>query len=184
MLEFSVCKHWHLKCVTACGTWSFLTFLTLVSFQMHLTYVHKPFLKLVAINVCNVSPLLNQLTRLLVKKTNSNKIISKKNSVNKIISKKKSKLCSYFVCSWDWKKKEVQWTILCERQKAPFGISQIHFGSFKGLYQCGYYYGECLYSQFSLKKWDSKQKLAFSLRLPLRHHNCTISHISIDPGIL
>ena len=53
------------------------------------------------------------------------------------------------------------------------GASQAYFGSLKGCYQCGYYCRERLYSQISLKVWDSEEKLAFSSRLPLRRH-CTI----------
>ena len=48
--------------------------------------------------------------------------------------------------------------------------SRVYFGSFEGRYQCGYYCRERLYSQISLKVRDSKKKLAFSSRLPLRHH--------------
>ena len=38
---------------------------------------------------------------------------------------------------------------------------QVHFGSFKGCYQCGYYCKECLYSQISLKAWGSGEKWRF-----------------------
>ena len=64
------------------------------------------------------------------------------------------------------------------------GVSQVNFGSLKGCYQCNYYCSECLYSQISLKVWDSKEKLAFSPRLPLRHHIARIATFSVDPGIL
>ena len=62
--------------------------------------------------------------------------------------------------------------------------SQAYFGSFKGRYQCGYYCRECLYSQISLKVWDSEEKLAFSSTLPLRHHIAQWGTFSVDPGIL
>ena len=58
------------------------------------------------------------------------------------------------------------------------------FGSLKGCYQCGYYCRECLYHQISLKVWDSKEKLAFSLRLPLRCHIAQLGMFSVDPGIV
>ena len=49
------------------------------------------------------------------------------------------------------------------------GASQACFGSLKGCYQRGYYFRERLYSQ-SVHVWDSKEKLAFQSRLPLRCH--------------
>ena len=54
----------------------------------------------------------------------------------------------------------------------------------KGCYQRGYYCGERLYSQISLKVWDSKEKLAFLSRLPLRRHIAWLGRFSVDPGIL
>ena len=50
------------------------------------------------------------------------------------------------------------------------GASQACFGSLKDCYQRGYYCIERLYSQISLKVWDSEEKLAFLSRLPLRRH--------------
>ena len=64
------------------------------------------------------------------------------------------------------------------------GTSQAYFGNFKGLYQCRYYFRECLYSQTSLKAWDSKEKLAFLSRLPLSLHIAWLATFSIYPGIL
>ena len=64
------------------------------------------------------------------------------------------------------------------------GASQAYFGRFKGCYQRGYYCRECLYSQISLKVRDSEEKLAFSLRLPLRRHIAQWSVFSVDSGIL
>ena len=64
------------------------------------------------------------------------------------------------------------------------GASQVYFGSLKGCYQRGYYCRECLYSQISLKVWDSEEKLAFSLRLPLRRHIGRLGMFSVDPGIV
>ena len=64
------------------------------------------------------------------------------------------------------------------------GISQVYFGSFKGCYQRGYFCIERLYSQISLKVWDSKEKLAFLLRLSLRCHIARWGTFSVDPGIL
>ena len=39
-----------------------------------------------------------------------------------------------------------------------FGASQAYFCSLKGCYQYRYYCRECLYSQISLKVWDSDEK--------------------------
>ena len=64
------------------------------------------------------------------------------------------------------------------------GASQAYFGSLKGCYQCGYYCRERLYSQISLKVWDSEEKLVFLLRLPLRHHIAWLGTFSVDPGII
>ena len=64
------------------------------------------------------------------------------------------------------------------------GASQAHFGSFKGLNQRGYYFREHLYSQTSLKAWDSEEKQAFSSRLPLSCHIARLATYPIDPGIL
>ena len=64
------------------------------------------------------------------------------------------------------------------------GASQAHFGSFKGLHQCGYYFREHLYNQTSLKAWDSEEKQAFSSRLPLSRHIAWLATYPIDPGIL
>ena len=64
------------------------------------------------------------------------------------------------------------------------GTSQVNFGSLKGSYQCGYYCRERLYSQISLKVWDSEEKLAFLSRLPLRRHIARWGTFSVDPGIL
>ena len=64
------------------------------------------------------------------------------------------------------------------------GAPQAHFGSFKGLYQRGYYCREHLYSQTSLKAWDSEEKQAFSSRLPLSCHIAWLATYPIDPGIL
>ena len=64
------------------------------------------------------------------------------------------------------------------------GASQAYFGRFKGCYQRGYYCRERLYSQISLKVWDSKEKLAFSSRLPLRRHIAWLGTFSVDPGIV
>ena len=58
------------------------------------------------------------------------------------------------------------------------------FGSLKGCYQRGYYCRERLYSQISLKVWDSEEKLAFSSRLPLRRHIARLGTFSVDPGIV
>ena len=63
------------------------------------------------------------------------------------------------------------------------GASQAYFGRFKGCYQRGYYCRDCLYSQISLKVWDS-EKLAFSSRLPRRHHIAWWGTFSADPGIV
>ena len=64
------------------------------------------------------------------------------------------------------------------------GASQAHFGSFKDLYQRRYYFREQLYSQTSLKAWDSEEKLVFSSRLPLRRHIGRLATYPIDPGIV
>ena len=40
------------------------------------------------------------------------------------------------------------------------GASQAYFGWFKGCYQRRYYCRQCIYSQISLKVWDSEKKLA------------------------
>ena len=64
------------------------------------------------------------------------------------------------------------------------GASQAYFGRFKGCYQRGYYCRERLYSQISLKVWDSEEKLAFSSRLPLRRHIARWGTFSVDPGIV
>ena len=64
------------------------------------------------------------------------------------------------------------------------GASWAHFSRFKELYQRGYYFRECLYSQTSLKAWDSKEKPAFLLRLPPSCHIAWLAMFSIDPGIL
>ena len=64
------------------------------------------------------------------------------------------------------------------------GASQVYFGSLKGCYQRKYYCRECLYSQISLKVWDSEEKLEFSLRLPLRHHIARLGMFSVNPGIV
>ena len=64
------------------------------------------------------------------------------------------------------------------------GASQAYFGRFKGCYQRGYYCRERLYSQISLKVWDSEEKLAFSSRLPLRRHIARLGTFSVDPGIV
>ena len=62
--------------------------------------------------------------------------------------------------------------------------SQAYFGSLKGCYQCRYYCRERLYSQISLKVWDSEEELAFSLRMPLRRHIARLGMFSVDPGIV
>ena len=80
------------------------------------------------------------------------------------------------------KKKEERWWT-----KYFFWISsasQAHFSSFKGLHQRGYYFREHLYSQTSLKAWDSEEKQAFSSRLPLSRHIARLATYPIDPGIL
>ena len=64
------------------------------------------------------------------------------------------------------------------------GASQAYFGSLKFCYQRGYYCRERLYSQISLKVWDSEEKLAFSSRLPLRRHIARLGTFSVDPGIV
>ena len=64
------------------------------------------------------------------------------------------------------------------------GASQAYLGSLKGCHQCGYYCTECLYSQISLKVWDSEEKLAFSLRPPLRRHIARLGMFSVNPGIV
>ena len=64
------------------------------------------------------------------------------------------------------------------------GASQAYFGRFKGCYQRGYYCRERLYSQTSLKVWDSEEKPAFSSTLPLRRHIARLGTFSVDPGIL
>ena len=64
------------------------------------------------------------------------------------------------------------------------GTSQAYLGSLNGCYQCGYYCRERLYSQISLKVWDSEEKLAFLSRLPLRRHIARWGTFSVDPGIL
>ena len=64
------------------------------------------------------------------------------------------------------------------------GASQAYFGSFKGCYQRKYYRRERLYSQISLKVWENEEKLAFSLRRPLRCHIARWGTFSVDPGIL
>ena len=63
------------------------------------------------------------------------------------------------------------------------GTSLAYFGRFKGCYQRRYCCKECLYSQISLKVWDSEEKLAFS-SLPLSHHIAWWGTFSVDPGIL
>ena len=86
------------------------------------------------------------------------------------------------------KKKEKRWwTILRGQQNTFFrisGTSQVYFGSLKGCYQRKYYCRECLYSQISLKVWDSEEKLEFSSRLPLRHHIAWLGTFSVNPGIV
>ena len=62
--------------------------------------------------------------------------------------------------------------------------SQVHFGSFKGFNQCGYYFREHLYSQINLKAWDREEKQAFSSRLILSSHIARLAMYPIDPGIL
>ena len=47
-----------------------------------------------------------------------------------------------------------------------------------------YYFSEHLYSQTSLKAWDSEEKQAFSSRLPLSRHIAILAMYPIDPGIL
>ena len=64
------------------------------------------------------------------------------------------------------------------------GTSWACFGSFKECYQCGYYCWERLYSKICLKVWDSEEKLAFLLKLPLRCHIAWLDTFSVDPGIL
>ena len=64
------------------------------------------------------------------------------------------------------------------------GASQAYFGSLKGCYQRGYYCRECLFSQISLKVWDSEENPAFSSRLPLRCHIARLGTFSVDPGIV
>ena len=64
------------------------------------------------------------------------------------------------------------------------GTSWAYFGMFKGCYQCGYYCRECLYSQISLKAWDSKEKPVFLSRLPLRHHIAWCGMFLVDSGIV
>ena len=64
------------------------------------------------------------------------------------------------------------------------GASQAYFGKFKGCYQRRYYCRECLYSQISLKVLGSEERLAFSSRLPLRHHIAWLGTFSVDPGII
>ena len=64
------------------------------------------------------------------------------------------------------------------------GASQAYFGRFKGCYQCRYYCSERLYSQITLKVWDSKEKLVFSSRLPLRRQIARWGTFSVDPGVL
>ena len=64
------------------------------------------------------------------------------------------------------------------------GTSQAYFDSFKGCYKCGYYCREHLYSQISLKVWDSEETLAFSSRQPLRRHIAQLGTFSVNPGIL
>ena len=64
------------------------------------------------------------------------------------------------------------------------GASRAYFGRFKGCYQCGYYCRECLYSQISLKVWDSEEKPAFLSRLPLRRHIARWDTFSVDSGIV
>ena len=64
------------------------------------------------------------------------------------------------------------------------GAPQAHFGSFKGLYQRGYYCREHLCSQTSLKAWDSEEKQVFLSRLPLSCHIAQLATYPIDPGIL
>ena len=60
----------------------------------------------------------------------------------------------------------------------------MYFAGLKGCYQRGYYFRERLYSQISLKVWDSEEKLAFSSRLPLRRHIAQLGMFSVDPGIV
>ena len=55
---------------------------------------------------------------------------------------------------------------------------------FTGTNQHGYYFREHLYSQTSLKAWDSEEKLAFSLRLLLSHHIAWLAMFLINCGIL
>ena len=80
------------------------------------------------------------------------------------------------------KEEERSWTILNGRQEIS-GVSQAYFSSFKGFYQCRYYCKECLCSQTGLKAWDSEEKLAFLLILPLRHHIAQFGTFSVSPGI-
>ena len=63
-------------------------------------------------------------------------------------------------------------------------VSQVHFGSFKDCYQYGYYCRERIYSQISLKVWDSEEKSAFSSRLPVGCHIAQLAIFSFDSGIL
>ena len=64
------------------------------------------------------------------------------------------------------------------------GASEAYFGSLRGCYQRGYYCREHLYSQITLKVWDSEEKMAFSLRLPLRRHIVRLDTFSVNPGIV
>ena len=64
------------------------------------------------------------------------------------------------------------------------GASQAYFGSLKGCYQRRYYCREYLYSQISLKVWDSKEKLAVLSRLLLRRHIARLGTFSVDPDIV
>ena len=64
------------------------------------------------------------------------------------------------------------------------GASQVYFDSFKGCYQHGYYCRECLYSQISLKVWDSMTaKKNWHFHQDWRYI-AQLGIFSVDPGIV
>ena len=74
------------------------------------------------------------------------------------------------------------WTVITHFRIS--GASRAYFGRFKGFHQRGYYCRDCLYSQISLKVWDSEEKLALSSRPPLRGHIARWGTFSVDSGIV
>ena len=78
-----------------------------------------------------------------------------------------------------WQKHVLGYLVLHRRISA---VRQVCISA--GLHQCRCYFREHLYSQTSIKAWDSKEKQAFSSRLPLSRHIAWLATYPIDPGIL